>query len=107
LQDGRALILGFLDETKQKVARSNSGKKSETLSKNLALTGPGQMRKARRGIFRSSSQRRREKLKKSIALIGPVDPYAVEPTARTELNNGIELPPPLDDESTRQAEKWL
>jgi hypothetical protein len=107
LQDGRALILGILDETNQKVASTNSGKRRETLSKNIALKGPGEMAKARHGIFRSSSQRRREKLKKSIALIGPVDPYAVEPIARTELKNGIKLPRPLDDESTRQAEKCL
>jgi hypothetical protein len=113
-QNGKAQILDALEETKQKVASTNTGKRRETMNKNLTWKGPGKLPEVRHRLFQSSSQRRRAKLKNSIALIGPVDPYVVEAIAGTELEekitmpkNGIKLLRPLDEESTRQAEKWF
>ena len=113
-QNGRDQILSALDETKNKMARTNSEKRQEAMKKAIMLSKPGEERETRHTLFRTSSEKRREKLKKSIALIGPVDPYAVEYFARKDseemgdvLKKRIKLVGRVEQEPARRVEYWL
>jgi hypothetical protein len=113
-QNGRDQILSALDETKNKMARTNSEKRQEAMKKAIMLSKPGEERETRHTLFRTSSEKRREKLKKSIALIGPVDPYAVEYFAGKDseemgdvLKKRIKLVGRVEQEPARRVEYWL
>lgn len=113
-QNGRDQILGALDETKNKMARTNLEKRQEAMRKAIMLSRPGEERETRHTLFRTSSEKRREKLKKSIALIGPVDPYTVEYFARKDseemedvLKKRIKLVGRVEHEPARRVEYWL
>jgi hypothetical protein len=113
-QSGRDQILDVLDETKQKIPRTNSEKRREGLKTSITLQGPGEKHEIRHKILRTGSEKRREKLKKSIALIGPVDPYKGEYITKTGsegrrgmLKDSIKLVGPIEGEAIRQAESWL
>ena len=111
-QDGRDQILSALDETKNRIGKTNSEKRQEAMKKAIMLSTPGEERK--HTFFRTSSEKRREKLKKSIALIGPVDPCAVEHFAGKDseemgdaLKKRAELVGRVEQEPARRVEYWL
>jgi hypothetical protein len=113
-QNGRDQILSALDETKNRIARTNSEKRQEAMKKAIMLSRPGEERKSRHALFRTSSEKRREKLKKSIALIGPVDPCAVEHFAGKDLEEmgdvlkkRVKLVGRVEQEPARRVEYWL
>jgi hypothetical protein len=113
-QNGRNQILSALDETKNRIARTNSEKRQEEMEKAITLSRPGEERKSRHTLFRTRSEKRREKLKESIALIGPVDPCAVEHFAGKDseemgdvLKKRVKLVGRVEQEPARRVEYWL
>ena len=113
-QSGTDQILGAVDETKHKIARTNSEKRREGSKESVTLRGLREERETLRRLFRSNSERRREELKKSIAMIGPVDPNGVEPVTGTNsecrretLKRSIKLVGPVRKESRGRGENWL
>jgi hypothetical protein len=113
-QNGTDQILSVLDETKNRVAGTNSEKRQEAMKKAIMLSLPGEERKSRHTLFRTSSGKRREKLKNSIALVGPVDPCAVEHFAGKDseemgdvLKERVKLVGRVEQEPARWAEHLL
>jgi hypothetical protein len=117
-QHGKAHILSALDETKNRLARTYSEKRQETMKKVVMPSRPVEERETRHTLFRTHSEKRREKLKKSIALVGPVDPYAVGHFVRKDseetggeggkvLNKRIKLVTCVEQEPAREMEYWL
>jgi hypothetical protein len=113
-QNGRDQILSALDETKNKMARTNSEKRQEAMKKAIMRSRPSEERETRHTLFRTSSEKRREKLKKSIALIGPVDPNTVDYFARKDseevgdvVKKRIKPVGRVEQEPARRVEYWL